>query len=147
MGNEYNDIVKRVGLNQGMSIKNEWLARLAVLNLSTLLTVGFAEVLVRTFTQFPIHEPLNNRVLDDRLLFRVSGRVNGIDRGGFRNPPGYDMPFPRFAAIGDSHTFGYNVGPDKSWPRQLEQMLGAKVYNFGVGGYDYLNNAAAAELA
>lgn len=52
-------------------------------------------------------------------------------------PPAPDKPMPlRVACIGDSITQGSGADPGKSYPSQLQEMLGAKykVGNFGVGG-------------
>ena len=38
-------------------------------------------------------------------------------------------------AIGDSHTYGYNVSWEDAWPYQLSRSLNKSVYNLGVGGY------------
>jgi hypothetical protein len=38
-------------------------------------------------------------------------------------------------AVGDSFTFGSEVGADESWPALLEQITGTPVVNGGVGGY------------
>jgi lysophospholipase L1-like esterase len=49
----------------------------------------------------------------------------------------------RIACIGDSHTFGYGVEDDRTWPAFLQQELGrgsseggVEVLNCGVNGYD-----------
>ncbi len=51
----------------------------------------------------------------------------------------------RIACIGDSHTFGYGVADDQSWPAELERLLRARspdraieVMNCGVDAYDTL---------
>jgi hypothetical protein len=38
-------------------------------------------------------------------------------------------------AVGDSFTYGSDVGPNDAWPAQLEQMIDLTVINAGVGGY------------
>jgi hypothetical protein len=38
-------------------------------------------------------------------------------------------------AIGDSLTWGFNVGRDEAWPQKLAELSGRSVYNMGVGGY------------
>lgn len=37
-------------------------------------------------------------------------------------------------ALGCSHTFGTGVPVDHAWPNQLQNLLGQKVWNLGVGG-------------
>jgi len=41
---------------------------------------------------------------------------------------------PSAIAIGCSHTEGVGLPADLTWPRQLEKMMGIKVWNLGVGG-------------
>jgi len=41
-------------------------------------------------------------------------------------------------ALGDSHTYGYNVASEDSWPQILGRKTNMTVYNFGVGGYGVL---------
>jgi len=38
-------------------------------------------------------------------------------------------------AVGDSYTFGDQVGDSETWPAQLEQLSGKRVVNGGVDGY------------
>jgi lysophospholipase L1-like esterase len=64
-----------------------------------------------------------------------------INSGGLRNP---EVPLTkppgvrRVAVVGDSIAFGYWVGEDQAFPRQLEKMLGpsVQVLDFGVPGYN-----------
>jgi len=50
----------------------------------------------------------------------------------------------RIVAIGDSFTFGENVGDDETWPAQLEALLGdAEVLNLGVFAYSHDQAALA----
>lgn len=41
---------------------------------------------------------------------------------------------PAVMALGCSHTEGVGLTDDKTWPRQLENLIGQKVWNLGVGG-------------
>jgi len=69
-----------------------------------------------------------------------------INVDGFRGPPVPRERTPdvaRVACVGDSHTFGWGVGEDETWPavvaRKLAASLGAgrvEVLNAGVDGYD-----------
>jgi hypothetical protein len=82
------------------------------------------------------------------------------------NAAGYRGPLigtgrPRIVCIGDSHTFGYGVGDDATWPSVVARTLrdagpagaglagvevsGAEVANLGVGGYDPLRELARLE--
>jgi hypothetical protein len=106
---------------------------LSLLSASVILTLLLLEVLLRYSTPFPI-SMTSNRVAHDELLYVLDPDFPDIDRLGFRNRTG-----PRdqtIFAIGDSHTYGYNVTWDKSWPIQLQKMLNLEVYNFGVPSYN-----------
>jgi len=61
---------------------------------------------------------------------------------GLRSPTvGYSFAAPagttRIAVVGDSHTFGLEVGYEDTWARQLEKRLGPgyQILNFGVDGF------------
>ncbi len=58
-----------------------------------------------------------------------------IDSNGFRNS---SLQPAKIVAIGDSHTYGFNVSTENSWPALLGYMLDKNVYNYGVGGYGIL---------
>jgi len=68
-----------------------------------------------------------------------------IDANGFRNPEPLSRAF--LVALGDSHTYGYNVRSEEAWPQQLGRMLGETVYNFGIGGYGILSYHTLMEQA
>jgi lysophospholipase L1-like esterase len=93
------------------------------------------ELALRTAFGFPL--PMVNFRADDRLLFTAHPAFPDIDDRGFRRTPvSGDY---RIAAIGDSHTFGYNVDADKSWPSLLARDLRVPIYNYGVSGYNFLH--------
>jgi lysophospholipase L1-like esterase len=94
------------------------------------------EVGLRWFTVFPIHSRLANRVYDERLGYRMTPHLKGIDKNGFRNKE--TLTRADIVTIGDSHTYGNNVSSEESWPQQLALMTNNSVYNFGVGGYGIL---------
>ncbi|OSM01507.1 hypothetical protein [Magnetofaba australis] len=52
-----------------------------------------------------------------------------------RNEGGWDERSPAYLAVGDSYTFGDQVGDRESWPAYLETLLGQRVGNGGVCGY------------
>lgn len=60
-----------------------------------------------------------------------------IDAIGSRIVPAYPDPnTPAIASLyGDSFTWGHSVGPEDAWGNVLAKRLGARVHNFGVGGY------------
>jgi len=70
---------------------------------------------------------------DERLGYRPNPLRPDHDRNGFRNPR-----VPRsveVVALGDSQTYGTGVGSSDAWPRQLEAVGEATVYNMAFGGY------------
>ena len=99
-------------------------------------SVGFSllifEIGLRTFTVFPIHSPLANRVYDERLGYRLKPFSKEGDQNGFRNKKAIEKA--EIVTLGDSHTFGYNVSIEESWPQQLSHMTNLSVYNLGMGG-------------
>lgn len=130
----------------GHKIKT-WLFNALLAILSLTIGVAVSEAALRHYTGFPIHAPNGNRVLDDRLLYRMDTNLAGIDAAGFRNPDSYLEDFPRIAAVGDSFTYGYNVSREASWPGQLEALVGERVYNYGIGGYSVLQYVELVRLA
>jgi hypothetical protein len=80
-------------------------------------------------------------------FLRMANRPNieGIDENGFRNPRRF-IDY-EIGAIGDSFTFGYNVKSKNSWPSILESNIKIPVYNYGVGGFNYLDYYQTAEFA
>lgn len=73
----------------------------------------------------------------DRPPRIVRARIN---EDGFRGPriPRERTPgVARIAAVGDSHTFGWGVEDDETWPAVVARELdGVEVLNAGVNGYD-----------
>lgn len=61
-----------------------------------------------------------------------------IEANGLRNtgalPPGIDAPI---LAVGDSYTFGDEVGDNETWPAQLQRLTGRAVLNAGVSGHGF----------
>lgn len=87
---------------------------------------------------------VRREVLDFTLGWRYragySGRDDLLSSQGLRGAREYEpTPRPgtlRVAAFGDSFVYGNEVGPDESWPAQIERMYPAiQVLNLGVGGY------------
>ncbi|MDP1837889.1 MAG: GDSL-type esterase/lipase family protein [Reyranella sp.] len=81
-------------------------------------------------------------VHDDRLgyLPRPGYAAPGltIEADGLRStgapPPGAAAPI---LAVGDSFTFGAEVGDLETWPALLQQITGRRVLNAGVSGYGF----------
>jgi hypothetical protein len=57
-----------------------------------------------------------------------------FDELGARVDPA-DGPTGKFAAYGDSFTFGEDVGADETWPHYLSEQTQVHVANYGVAGY------------
>lgn len=67
----------------------------------------------------------------------VRARINEDGFRGPRLPRERTAGVARIACVGDSHTFGWGVGDDETWPAVLERELGdVEVLNAGVNGYD-----------
>jgi hypothetical protein len=119
-----------------MTTKKKWAIRVLALLLGLLLSELILSVacLVSPRVNYFLSPPWSRVILsDDELGHRMSPYYPGNDRWGFRNkgvPESCEM-----LAIGDSITYGYAASPEKSWPRQLEQMSGQSMYNCSCGGY------------
>jgi lysophospholipase L1-like esterase len=61
----------------------------------------------------------------------VTIEANGFRFSGVR-PPSADTPI---LAVGDSFTYGEDVGDLDAWPAQLQRLTGRTVLNGGVSGY------------
>ena len=109
------------------------LKKIAFFKVILLVSILIFEGGLRILTPFPVHGPKANRIRDAKLNHRMDPDFEGIDESGFRNPT---VPTKaEIVALGDSHTYGYNVASEQSWPYQLGSMTGMSVYNFGIGGY------------
>ena len=106
------------------------------LTLAVSLSIGLLilEIGLQFFTPYPIRSPSNS--ISHEWLGRVMNpAMDEIDEMGFRNKP---MSSIDVIAIGDSHTYGFNVSSENSWPKMMGKGLGMNVYNFGIGGYGLL---------
>ncbi len=110
--------------------------RVAAMSFSFLLTIAVCEICLRAFTVYPINAS-SNVVADSELGYRLDPALPDVDDNGFRNPS--VLAHAQLVTIGDSHTQGYNVAAEDSWPSQLGRRLHKSVYNFGVGGYGPLH--------
>lgn len=71
----------------------------------------------------------------DRNVKRITVLEGGIRSNG-ENSIRQEQPGKRpILAVGDSYTFGYEVGDDETWPAILENLTGRRVINGGVFGY------------
>ena len=107
------------------------LQSLFLLSVSLIASLILCEIGLRVPTPFPVNKSSNK--IDDAVLgYRMNSKLAGVDSSGFRNPSENQRVL---AAIGDSHTFGFNVTPEDTWPAVLQRNSGIPIYNFGVGGY------------
>ena len=111
---------------------------------SAALALIVAELLLRAFSDHPISD--HEVVPHPELLYVMDSRLHEVDGDGFRNSAHQRRDY-RIAAIGDSFTYGYNVGARVSWPARLQELTGQPVYNFGVGGYNVLQHYDLSLLA
>ena len=141
-------------------------ARVALLIGSLLLTFGGLEIALRVQGYDPFESLKTGRELIVRasphpdvgyeLTPHAWGQAWGtsvlVNEHGHRGPagkPGRHDGY-RVAVFGDSITFGNFLPYGATYPAQLQKLLAARdpgyeVLNFGVGGYDVLQNVAAAE--
>lgn len=111
----------------------------ALLLFSITANIVLFEVGLRLFTPFPIHDQEANRSPHDALGYVMSSTFPQIDHAGFRNSAETSVAKTvDIVAIGDSHTYSYNVSSENSWPSALGKKTGLSVYNYGVGGYGLL---------
>jgi hypothetical protein len=88
---------------------------------------------LRLFTDFPIYGQGLYSSHHPQLGYTLSSNVNKADSNGFNNPQAGGKH--EIVALGDSHTFGVQVGWDKAWPYKLGSSLNKSVYNYGIYGY------------
>ncbi len=107
-----------------------------LLIISICLGVIILEIGLRFFTIFPVISWVDSPNLnkDEILSFTLAyNKQYGIDSNGFRNPQALENA--DIVTLGDSHTFGFNVKTEYSWPYQLGRMASKTVYNFGIGNF------------
>lgn len=119
-----------------------WIRNLTVVLVAFLLSFLMAECIARVILGNPEIVDSNSRRIDKNFGYKVNVTFPGIDENGFRNNP-QKREIYSIAAIGDSHTYGYNVEDFATWPALLELITEKHVYNFGIGGngiysYHYL---------
>jgi hypothetical protein len=130
-----------------------WRANLLLTITSLLIGLAIAEAAVRLWTGEPVFawidfsekvvecassfdpyagwKPTPSRKGVDRQQNPVTILLNGLRSNG-GTPPKSDM---RILAVGDSYTFGGQVGDAETWPAALERRMAVPVLNGGVCGY------------
>lgn len=110
------------------------LSNIVVLLVTIVICLMIAEIALRSLTPFPVGYS-SNMAADADLGYRLSCDFAEADAAGFRNGAGARI---EVLAIGDSHTYGNNVGPDAAWPAVFAKSSGLQTYNAGVGSYGIL---------
>ena len=109
-----------------------WKLRLSAALISGCFVLLLSEGGLRMMTQYPVNLQ-SNMIPHPELGYVLDPQMEDVDLNGFRNaavPEVVDI-----VTIGDSHTQGFNVTSQQSWPGQLALQLNQNVYNMGVGGY------------
>ena len=91
------------------------------------------------------HAALSNIVPDPKLGHRLAPHTLGHDDRGFRNAGAVTVA--DVIAIGDSQTWGVNVGREEAWPSVLERVTGVHVYSMSLGGWGPLQYEVLAKDA
>jgi hypothetical protein len=126
-------------------MKNGSCSVLLLLIGSCLIGLLLGETMLRMFTVFPIHSSFENRQRHPALGHVMDPASPEIDAFGFRNSEAGDHS--DIVAIGDSHTYGFNVSSASSWPQLVSRHTGLSVYNFGIGAYGFLHYKYVFDLA
>lgn len=108
--------------------------KVVVVAISIIASLAIGEVALRLLTPFPITKG-SNQIDDPRLGYRLSPALDDVDEHGFRNEHGA-WENPEIIAIGDSHTYGFHVAAEDSWPTIFSQASGLNTYNYGTAGYN-----------
>ena len=137
--------------------RSELLRRTVLVLVSVVIGLGLIELGVRAYTWTWLFA-WPNYVLDARKVLAEtdSGRSVHDDRLGYRPRPGHAAPGVTIdgdglrstgtapagtrapiLAVGDSFTFGEEVGDVESWPADLQRITGRRVLNGGVSGYGF----------
>lgn len=128
----------------------EWLSRLGLVLLSVVLVLVLMELGLRAATGWLFD--WHNLVLGARTVHAANEQsrfmhdplVGWVPRhDGLR--PTEDAPGVPILAVGDSYTYGEEVGDNETWPALLEQLNGRRVLNGGVSGYGFDQSVLRAE--
>jgi len=98
----------------------------------------------RIYYAFDDYHPTRGWALRPNLrdVPAFGGKTLSSNSRGLRGAREYSLVkpagFSRIVVLGDSFTFGEDVGDDETWPRRLEELMpGTEVLNLGVHGYGH----------
>jgi len=124
---------------------------LALITLIPILLLFLAaEIYLRITTNYPVHSKEWRKTTslqqDPILGHTLHPDHRESDQEGFRNP--HNAPkHPDVIMIGDSHTYGNSILREQNWPHQYAQRTGQSYYNYGMGGYGFLQYYATFQKA
>lgn len=115
------------------------LQSLALIGISVLITLAGLELALRVYNtmgrRMVYHDQLGWVPRPGKSGWFADWSSN-VDAAGFRVQPDLTGSTERpILAVGDSFTFGDEVGDKDTWGATLEEMLGRRVLNAGVGAY------------
>ena len=122
--------------------------RAAALAFGVVLGLALAELAARQLVPDPGEElvgAIGRRIDDPVLGYRTAPWTGENDARGYRNAQALETA--DVVALGDSQTWGVNVGRDDAWPAQLARDTGLRVYNMGRGGYGIVHYASQLDEA
>jgi hypothetical protein len=135
---------------QPRSAVREWLGRAGLVLLSVVLVLVLLELGLRAATGWLFD--WHNLVLGARTVhsaneqsrFMHDALVGYVPRpDGFR--PTDEAPGVPILAVGDSYTYGEEVGDNETWPAHLQSRMNHRVLNAGVSGYGFDQSVLRAE--
>jgi hypothetical protein len=116
--------------------KNRWIYPVLAILLGVVLAEASLDITAIAVPRVRYRlSPLWSRtyLADAALGYRASPGAPGLDRRGFRNPPGRLRC--EILAVGGSFTNGRTVALEATWPQRLESLTGETSYNMSCGGY------------
>ena len=147
-------------------MRSKYLMKIAVSTASFLLTLMALEIGLRVYGFNPLKDWQSGREYilrasaDPGLKYELTPGANGgladhdikINSQGFRGPEPSSIPSgKRVIVLGDSIAFGNFILSEDTFSSQLQQRLysakqDVEILNFGVGGYDILQEVSHLEI-
>jgi hypothetical protein len=128
----------------------EWLGRAGLVLLSVVVVLVVLELGLRAATGWLWD--WHNLVLGARTVQSTTAQgrfMHDALTGYVPRPDGFrpteDAPGVPILAVGDSYTYGEEVGDNETWPAYLEQLANHRVLNAGVSGYGFDQTVLRAE--